>query len=187
MRFRFDVMGEAMGKNSVNTMLRISLFSALIAVSAMISIPFPIPVTLQTFAIFLAFFTLGGARALWAIVIYTALGIIGLPVFASFGAGIGYVLGASGGFVIAFPIAAAAFLVLESIFGLSEKRKIIYACISLLLIYLIGSLWFAFVYSEGNGFFAALLVCVLPYIPIDAVKLLLAYTVSKRLKKLVDF
>lgn len=173
-----------MKNNSINKMLKISLFSALIAVSAMIAIPFPIPVTLQTFAIFLAFFTLGGVGALSAILVYTALGIIGLPVFAGFGSGIGYLLGASGGFVLAFPISAVVFILLEAYLGSSEKKKITYAVISLITVYLIGSLWFAFVYSEARGFFAVLAVTVLPYIPIDALKLVLAYAVSKRLTKL---
>ena len=176
-----------MEKNSISTMLKISLFSALIAVCAMISIPFPIPVTLQTFAIFLAFFTLGGKGALSAILVYTALGIVGLPVFAGFGAGVGYLLGASGGFVLAFPLSAALFIALESAFGNSNKKKIVYAIVSLLFIYLVGSVWFALVYSGKEGFLASLAICALPYVPIDAVKLVLAYAVSERLKKLISF
>lgn len=176
-----------MKKNSVNTILRISLFSALISVSSIISIPFPIPVTLQTFAIFLALFTLRGADAFSAVAVYTALGAIGLPVFAGFGAGIGYILGASGGFVLAFPIATLAFYMLESLFGKSDRKSLIFAFFSLLLIYLIGSLWFAFVYSGADGFLAALALCALPYVPLDTIKLILAFYVSKRLKKLIDF
>ena len=175
-----------MRKNSINTMLKISLFSALIAICAMISIPFPIPVTLQTFAIFLAFFTLGGAKTLVAILVYTALGIVGLPVFAGFGAGVGYLLGASGGFVLAFPISALIFILLEELFGTSQKKRLWYAAVSLCTIYVIGSVWFTLVYAGADGFFAAFLLVALPYIPIDAVKLFLAYTVSKRLKPLID-
>ena len=113
-----------MKQSSVNSMLKISLFSALIVVSAMISIPFPIPITLQTFAIFLAFFTLGGVKAFAAVTVYTALGIVGLPVFAGFNSGVGYILGASGGFVIAFPLSAILFAVLEAVFGKSNKKRL---------------------------------------------------------------
>ena len=167
-------------------MLKISLFSALIAVSAMISIPFPIPVTLQTFAIFLAFFTLGGTKAFAAVTVYTALGIVGLPVFAGFNSGIGYILGASGGFVIAFLLSAILFASLEAIFGKADRKRIAYAALALVFIYIIGNVWFAFVYSSGKGFFASLAVTVLPFIPFDALKLVLAYTVSKRLNKLIS-
>ena len=175
-----------MKQSSVNSMLKISLFSALIAVSAMISIPFPVPITLQTFAIFLAFFTLGGAKSFASVTVYTALGIVGLPVFAGFNSGIGYILGASGGFVIAFPLSAILFASLEAIFGKADKRRIAYAVAALIFIYVIGSVWFAFVYSGGRVFFAALAVTVLPFIPFDALKLVLAYTVSKRLNKLIS-
>ena len=176
-----------MKQNSVNTMLKISLFSALIAVCAMISIPFPIPVTLQTFAIFLALFTLGGPKTLAAVLVYTALGIVGLPVFASFGAGVGYLLGASGGFVLAFPIAVAFYWLLSALFGNSDAKSIVYASASLTLVYAIGSLWFSLVYSGADGFFAAYTVTSLPYIPIDTIKLALAFIVAKRLNKLIDF
>ena len=165
-------------------MLKISLFSALIAVSAMISIPFPVPVTLQTFAVFLALFTLGGTKALIAITVYTALGIVGLPVFAGFNSGIGYILGASGGFVIAFPLAAALFALLETVFGRSDKKRLFYSLIALAFIYFAGSLWFALVYSGNAGFLTTLTACVIPFVPFDALKLGLAFTVSKRLNKL---
>ena len=176
-----------MKRSSVNTMLKISLFSALMAVSAMISIPFPVPVTLQTFALFLALLTLGGLKAFAAVSVYIALGIVGLPVFAGFNSGLGYLLGASGGFVISFPIAAIVFYLLELLFGKSEKRQIYYSVAALLLIYVIGSLWFAIVYSGGKGFFASLAISSLPYIPIDTVKLILACIISKRLKGLLSF
>ena len=175
-----------MKRNSINAMLQISLFSALMAVCAMISIPFTVPLTLQTFAIFLALFTLGGAKTLVAILVYVALGIVGLPVFAGFGSGIGYILGASGGFVLAFPIAAAIFLLLESVFGKEDKKMIAFASVSLLIIYTIGSFWFALVYSSTHGVFAAFAVCALPYVLPDAVKLALAYVISKRLKPIIN-
>ena len=175
-----------MKQSSVNSMLKISLFSALIAVSAMISIPFPIPITLQTFAIFLAFFTFGGAKSFAAVTVYTALGIVGLPVFAGFNSGVGYILGASGGFVIAFPISAILFSWLEVIFGKSNKKRLIYAFIALIVIYAVGCTWFALVYSGGKGFLASISVAVLPFIPFDILKLALAYAVAKRLKKLIN-
>ena len=165
--------------------VRIALFAALIAVCSMISIPFTVPMTLQIFAIFFALMTIRSC-GLIAICVYIAIGIVGLPVFAGFGAGVGHILGASGGFVLAFPISAVFFIMLEALLGRSEKKKICYALISLILIYTIGTLWFMLVYAGAEGFLAALLIAAVPYIPIDAVKLFLAYTVSKRLKALID-
>ena len=59
----------------------------------------------------------------------------------------------------------------------------------LLLCYLFGTLWFVYVYAaEGKeiGFGAALGLCVLPYLIPDAIKLLLAFVLTRRVKKAVD-
>lgn len=173
--------------NGIAKILYTALFASLIAVCAFISIPFPIPLTMQLFAVFLSLMTLGGAYGSLSIIIYLCLGLLGLPVFASFGSGIGYLLGASGGFVIAFPIAALLFFVLEKALSKKESAKILYAFLSLAIIYAIGALWFSLVYADAADFGEALLVCVLPYFLPDAIKILLAYKISKRLKKINKF
>ena len=170
-----------MDRVRIRKMLYIALFAALMAVSAWIAVPTPIPFTLQTFTLFLTLMLLGGASGTTMSVIYIALGLVGLPVFAGFGSGVGYLLGASGGFIFSFPIAATLYLLLEFAFGKGKKRKLIYAAISLVAIYVIGSLWFSLAYSDGKGLLATLAVCVLPYVIPDAVKLLMAYYVSDRL------
>lgn len=173
-----------MKQSKIKNMLEISLFSALIAISSMLSIPFPIPMTLQTFAIFLALMTLGGKNGLIAICVYISLGLVGLPIFAGFGSGIGYLLGASGGFIIGFPLAAALYLISERAFGVSRRKKLVYSLLSLAIIYAVGSLWFSFVYSNGTGFLAAITVTVLPYVIPDIIKILLALFISERLKRI---
>ncbi len=174
-----------MDRVRIRKKLYIALFAALMAVSSWIAVPTPIPFTLQTFTFFLALMLIGGVSGAIMSVIYIAIGLVGLPVFAGFGSGVGYLLGASGGFILSFPIAALLFLLLESAFGKGHKRKLIYAALSLTVIYLIGSLWFSFVYSGGEGLLATLAVCVLPYVIPDAVKILIAYYVSDRLNILV--
>ena len=117
-----------MKRVDMQKMLYIALFAALMAVSAWIAIPTPVPFTLQTFTFFLALMLLGGYAGMVMSIIYISLGIIGLPVFASFGSGVGYILGASGGFVLAFPIAALMFYAMEKIFGNDngKKKKILF-------------------------------------------------------------
>ena len=173
-----------MKRVNLQKICQISLFSALMAVTAMISIPFPIPFTLQTFSIFLAFMFLGGKSSLYCITTYIALGIFGLPVFAGFNAGLGYIFGASGGFIIGFFLSAVLYLILESCFGVGRKRKIAYSFFSLLLIYLTGALWFAFVYSDSTAFLVSLATSVLPFIFPDTVKLMLAFFVSEKLNNI---
>lgn len=173
-----------MKRAHLQKILLISLFSAVISITAMISVPFPIPFTLQTFSIFLALMTLNGKCGFACVALYIALGIIGLPVFAGFGAGFGYFFGASGGFVIGFFAAAALYLVIEKCFGIGKYRKLIYSFICLSITYVIGTLWFSYVYSSDYAFIASLTVCVLPFIIPDIIKIMLAYYVSERLRKI---
>ena len=173
-------------KRSVLKTVRIALFAAIIAVSSMITIPFAVPFTLQILAISTALMTLGGAEGTLAVAVYVSLGLMGLPVFAGFGSGIGYLLGASGGFVLGFVLGALCFLLLEKVFKVSERKRIVYAFVSLFVIYTVGVLWFTFVYSSGKTFFAALLVSVAPYVIPDTVKILVSSMISKRLRSAVN-
>ena len=164
--------------------VRIALFAALIAVCSMISIPFTVPMTLQIFAIFFALMTIRSC-GLIAICVYIAIGIVGLPVFAGFGAGVGHILGASGGVILGFIPAGGLFLLLGALFGKGRIKEIFWAFVSLLLIYAIGVLWFVFVYGSKTGIMAAITLTVLPNIIPDAVKILLASYLSVRMKKMI--
>ncbi|MDE7159021.1 MAG: biotin transporter BioY, partial [Clostridiales bacterium] len=87
------VTAEAGKKKRAKSVAReaayIALSVALIAVCAWISIPLgTIPVTLQTFAIPFIGVVMGWKRGVAAVVIYFIMGIIGIPVFSSFGAGV---------------------------------------------------------------------------------------------------
>ena len=80
----------------------IGLFSVLIAVCSWITIPGPVPFTLQTFGIFCALGMLGGKRGTCSILVYILLGIIGIPVFSGFTGGVGQLLGMTGGYIVGF-------------------------------------------------------------------------------------
>jgi biotin transport system substrate-specific component len=171
---------------NIRRMLYIAVFSAILAVSAWISVPSAVPFTLQTFALFFSFMTLGGASGTVSALIYISLGIVGLPVFSGFGAGLGTILGAGGGFIISFPISGIVYAALEGLFGIGRKRKIVYTAISLSIIYILGAAWFSFVYADGTGFIEALTVTVLPFIIPDILKILLAFYASEREGALIN-
>ena len=62
----------------------VSIFVVLIAVCSWISIPLTVPVTLQTFGVFIAVGLLGGKRGTLAVLVYILMGAIGIPVFSGF-------------------------------------------------------------------------------------------------------
>jgi biotin transport system substrate-specific component len=82
--------------------------SLFVALCARVSVPLPgtpVPLTLQNFGVLAVGLLLGSRRGFAALTLYLAEGALGLPVF-SMGAGIAYLLGPTGGFLLAYPIVA---------------------------------------------------------------------------------
>lgn len=159
-------------------MVLCSLFSSLIAICAWISIPIgDIAFTLQTFAIFLALGTLGGKWGTVSILIYLALGAVGLPVFTGFQGGIGTLLGVTGGYLWGFLLSGLGYWTLERLgkpLAMAAGLALCYAC---------GCCWFLVYAGSGLGLWVIVFKCVLPYLIPDGIKLALALSVSGRLKK----
>ena len=102
-----------------------ALFAALMCVSAFLRIPIPptpLLFTLQTFVVFASGLMLKPKYALASMLVYTALGLFGLPVFSA-GGGIAYVLQPSFGFIIGFSVCAVlvSVLVRKNAFALVSK------------------------------------------------------------------
>lgn len=172
-------------KTSTKNLVLTSMFTAILCVMAQISIPTPmIPFTMSLFAIFLIGALLPPRLALMSVLAYVLLGAFGLPVFAGFKGGLHVVAGMTGGFIMAYPLMS---FVTALSYKIVKKYKIaalsIGMLLSLILCYLIGSLWFS--YSTGNSFYYALTVCVVPYILFDLIKVGLAISVSTVLREAI--
>lgn len=156
-------------------MVRTSLFAALITVCAWISVPIPpIGFTLQTLGVLLTLGILGGKRGTWAVGLYLLLGMVGLPVFSGFRGGMSALLGPTGGFLWGF-------LAMALVYRLTERfGKLPAMAVGQLTCYLCGCWWFT-VYAPGTSLWTAAAVCVVPYLPGDAVKISLAWTISRRI------
>lgn len=168
---------------TIKDMTYIALMTVVITLCSWISVPSPVPFTMQTFAVFCALLLLGGKRGTLSVALYILLGAFGLPVFSGFKGGIGALLGPTGGYILGFLICALLYLLLEG-----KIKDIVLLIIGNLLCYLFGTVWFVYVYSSGGKpitFGAALMLCVVPYLIPDAIKMLLAFVVSKRVNKLI--
>ena len=89
--------------------IALGLGAVVVAISAqfVVPVPFsPVPMTLQPLAVLVVGGLLGGAAGAGALLLYLALGVMGLPVFAAGGSGLLHLLGPTGGYLIAFPVAA---------------------------------------------------------------------------------
>jgi len=175
-----------LNKLSLRKITLSSLFAALTAVGAFITIPFsPVPLSLQTFFTLLAGMTLGSSIATTSQVIYVLLGAIGLPVFAGLRGGMGVLLGPTGGFLWGFIISAYLMgKLVES--RKSEKNMTFYFLVGLegtLFIYLIGILQLSLVTAIGIK--KALMVGLLPFVLGDIMKLIAASFLASKLKTLL--
>ena len=175
----------------------IGVFAALIAVCSWISIPLPsgIPVTLQTMAVCIICAVGGMKRGSASVLVYILLGIIGVPVFSGFKAGISAVAGTTGGYIVGFIFTA---LIVGSVSDALDKKnykkplKFVITVISMILgiavCYAFGTAWFAVVYARTNepaGLGTILGWCVLPYIIPDLVKIIVAASIAPTLRKLM--
>ncbi|MDO4488811.1 MAG: biotin transporter BioY [Eubacteriales bacterium] len=167
--------------------VQIALFAVLITVCSWISIPFVIPFTLQTFAVFAAMLVLGGKRGTVAVLLYMLLGAVGLPVFAGFKSGMGILAGPTGGYVIGFVLIGLCYMAAEKLFSENYFALLASLVIGLFLCYAAGTIWFINVYSGANAVSVqyVLSICVYPYIVPDLCKLALAAYIAKRVKKYI--
>ena len=177
-----------MTKNKrILSIVYISLFAVLMAVCSWIYVPFVVPFTMQTFAVFLALNFLGGMRGTVAILLYLSIGAVGVPVFSGFTAGVGVLLGQNGGYMLGWLIAGLAVWLFDLLPIKKTVSRIISSIIGLVICYAVGTVWFAAVYARTSGeigFLAVLSMCVFPFILPDAIKLALAYWLSIRLRKI---
>jgi biotin transport system substrate-specific component len=98
---------HAAAARTASSAILIVFFALLTAIGAQISIPaFPVPFTLQTFFVLLSGALLGARRGALSQVVYVISGAAGAPVFAGFKGSILHLLGPTGGYLIAFPVAA---------------------------------------------------------------------------------
>ena len=165
----------------VKFLARCGLFSALMCICAWCSIPIGnLTFTLQSFALFLALFALGGRGATVSVAVYLLLGAVGLTVFSGFRGGFGALLGVTGGYLWGFLPACLVFWGITAFFGV--KSNIFAGIAAMLCVYVCGTVWFT-VYVSG-GLLLILSQSVLPYILPDAIKFLLAFSLSGRLKNL---
>ena len=143
-----------------------------------------VPFTLQTFAVFLTLGLLGGRLGTLAVTVYLLLGAVGLPVFAGFHGGLGAFLGATGGYLVGFLFTALTMWGAERWLGKSAPVFLGSAVVGQILCYLFGSVWYYAVYTSSSGpvgMFTVLGWCVFPFLLPDAVKLALAWLLSRRL------
>ncbi len=183
---------KKMKNTKLQNIVYTGMFAAMIAVCSWIQIPAAVPFTMQTFAVFLTAGLLGGKRGTVTVLIYILLGMVGLPVFSGFKGGIGAIIGTTGGYIIGFIFAALVMWMFEIISRKKAKQKTLILAISmaagLIICYAFGTAWFIILYTktkEPVGILTALSWCVFPFILPDIIKIVLALTLTQKLRRFI--
>ncbi len=173
--------------NTVHAMCIVAIFTALMCVLSPISIPLePVSITLATLVVYLLGAVFSWKIALPIVILYLLLGMAGMPIFSKFQGGFQVLAGPTGGFLIGY----IPCVLLESLLVSKWKKKVWVYPVAMLagtvLLYALGTGWFL-IYGNGNYDFAkAMLLCVVPFLPGDAIKIALATFSGYRLRRFVD-
>ncbi len=155
--------------------------TVLTAIAAQVSMPLPftpVPFTFQPMVVLVGAAALGARLGMAGQIVYLALGIAGLPMFAASPAlpqGAARLLGPTGGYLLAYPFAAfVAGWLAERGFDRRYLTAVVALICGLLVVFAGGILWLAIVARPGGGFSGALRVGFIPFIAADLLKLMVA-------------
>lgn len=171
----------------IRDMAIIAMFTALIAVLSQISIPLPfspVPITMQTFAVYLTGLVLGSKKGTMALLVYVLIGTFGLPVFTQGKSGLLALVGPTGGYLFGFMIAvyiigriterSGQISFLESLGALFVGALVIYA-------FGAGQLKLVLGLSLGQAF----IMGVLPYLILELVKIIIGAHLGCTVRKAI--
>ena len=174
-----------MNNLSAKDMTIAALSTALMCILGPLTIPIgPVPVTLINFIICLTVIVIGTRSATISVAVYLLIGLMGLPVFSGFSGGFTKLAGPTGGYLIGYlfiPLIGGIFIkFFKERFVLTTLGMIV----ATMVLYTFGTLWFMFMMKCGLIY--ALTICVLPFIPFDIIKIILAVFTGNAIKKALN-
>ena len=156
----------------------VALGALLVAVAAQVVVPVPftpVPMTLQPLAVLVVGALLGAAAGASALVLYIALGALGFPVFAAGGSGVLHLIGPTGGYLLAFPVAAGVTGGLVRPAPSSVLRVLLACAIGMVIIHVGGVAQLALLGGDPGTAFR---IGFVPFLTGDLVKVGLAAAIT---------
>ena len=161
-------------KSRIYVLAMTAVMAAVIAAVAPFSIPAwgEVSFTLCTFVLYLAPYILGWKGAATATLVYILLGLVGIPVFSGFRGGLGVLAGPTGGYILGYiPMVIIGGLMIKAF----PKNRAIHLggmILATAVLYTLGTAMFCAMMNAPLG--VALVKCVLPFIPFDLGKMVVA-------------
>lgn len=168
-------------KISASTIAVVALMTAVTCILGPLSIPIgPVPIALTNLALYFSVILLGWKKGTLSCLIYLLIGLVGIPVFSGFSAGPAKLFGPTGGYLIGY-----IFLVLISGWFIEKfpGKRIMYLCGMILgtaVCYALGTAWLA--YEAEMTAQAALMAGVVPFIPGDLAKIVIALIIAPMIR-----
>ena len=168
--------------SAAQELAKCAIFVVLMTVAAYIKIPFwPVPLSFQTVICVLAGLLLGWKYGALSMVVYALLGVIGVPVFAGFGSGPAVLFGKTGGYILGYILCALIVGALSHKFAFNFKNLCLSMVLGVAVCYAFGTIWVMVL--PGMNLATSMGDCVIPFLPGDVVKILLAAFLALRLRK----
>ena len=159
---------------------RISLAAAFMCVLAPLSFPIGIiPFTLASFCLYLIALCFRPIDAFLTLLLYIAVGMLGLPVFSGFTGGAQVFVGPTGGFLLAYPLAALLISVLSGGEKSNRVSRLLALFLGTVLLYVCGVIGYVFIGGVPFDFSVCLLF--LPLLLIDFLKMAASLILFSRL------
>ncbi len=168
-------------------MTLIAVMAALICIAGPLSIAVgPVPLSLASFAVYMAGAVLGAKRGTIAVCLYLIIGLCGVPVFSGFSGGFPKLIGVTGGYLLGYiPCAFLTGLGADGTRIIRDNRVSLPAAMLMgtFVLYLIGTVWFMALTGSSLG--SALSICVVPFLPGDGIKILAVSLLALPVRKAV--
>lgn len=174
-------------KITVSEMALIAVMAAVTCIMGPLSIPIPfslVPISLTNLAVYLAIYVLGCRRGTLSYLVYLLLGLVGMPVFSGFTGGVGKLFGPTGGYLLGFIFMALICGWAIDHFSCKLVPSFAGMLLGTVVCYAFGTAWLA--YQAGLTFVAALAAGVLPFIPGDLAKMVIAAVLGPQIRRRLE-
>ncbi len=173
---------EISKKISTKQLTLIGVMTAVTCILGPLSIPIGlVPISLTNLAIYFAIYALGCKKGTLSYIVYLFIGLIGLPVFSGFSGGFGKLFGPTGGYLIGFIFMAFISGIFIDKFSNKLYMGFLGMILGTIITYMFGTAWLS--YEAGITFNAALGAGVIPFIPGDLIKIVIATIIGPQLRK----
>lgn len=162
-----------------------AVMAAVLCVLGPLTVPIgAIPISLANFVICLTAWLLGPKFGTLSVAVYLCIGLIGVPVFSGYGAGLAKLAGPTGGYLVGYLLLA----LIGGLFIEKSNGNPVVSGIGLVLgdaaCYVLGTAWFVFQMQCELSY--ALSVCVYPFIALDLAKIVVSCVVGALLRKRLE-